>query len=400
MADIMNRPATPPPTRDYIDYQANPYPRRQRPLPPPPQTQRTQDTTEQFLPDIQQQQYANSTTSEARTSAPRNDSAMSFHWRPNPGQFRHPMRPPPTDNGSYDWSDLGHPDRDPYAVKLPLPTPFMDKEEDVEAYITRVAFYVKIHMARFRTHADQVYLFLQGCGGKESLLWAAQVMKEHLDEREREERYPEYTTMIQVVKLFRQRFGVLDKQRAAQVKFETLKQGTQPVRSYIAMFDRFAQDAGYNDAALVQAFRRGLDSALRKKIDDMAEPPRTIRGWKEIALDKDARHRAAQEEDRVWSHKPAPSPGTRTEGSAGNPTPTRVQATFTRLTDEEREALRRRGGCFYCRKDGHRFFECPERKGKGKEEETQVGVLAMLIGQLKAMGTEERAQALEALKDF
>lgn len=86
--------------------------------------------------------------------------------------------------------------------------------------------------------------------------------------------------------------------------------------------------------------------------------------------------------------------------TASNPTPTRIQATFTRLTDEEREALRRRGGCFYCRKDGHRFFECPERKDKGKEGETQVGVLAMLIGQLKAMGTEERAQALEALKDF
>ncbi|VDC05429.1 unnamed protein product [Peniophora sp. CBMAI 1063] len=278
----------------------------------------------------------------------------------------------------------------------------MDKEEDVEAYITRVSFFIQLHALRFRTNADQVYFFLQGCSGKESLLWAAQIMKAHLDERERWERFPEYATITQVVKLFRLCFSVLDKQRAAQAKFAALKQGLQPVRSYIAMFDRLEQDAGYNDAALVQAFRRGLDPVLRKKIDDMAEPPRTICGWKEVTLDKDARHRAAQEEDKVCTHKHAQSSGTRAEGPSSSQAPARVQAAFMRLTEEECADLCHRGGCFYCRKTGHRFFECPERpEGKGKEKEKeQVGVLAMLIAQLKDMGKEERAQVLEALKDF
>ncbi|VDC04148.1 unnamed protein product [Peniophora sp. CBMAI 1063] len=405
MANIMN------PSPGRIDYMQNAFPRH-RPLPrPPPNTQQQQSqpppdetSTEQPPPDTQQQQQQFDQSSFATASQEsRAASEMSFHWHTNSGQFRHPMGPPPTENGSYDWSNLGHPERNPFSVKLPLPPPFMDKEADVEAYITRVSFFIQLHMVRFRTNADQVYFFLQGCSGPESLLWAAQIMKAHLDERECWERFPEYATITQVVKLFRLRFGVLDKQRAAQAKFEALKQGSQPVRSYIAMFDRLEQDAGYNDAALVQAFRRGLDRVLRKKIDDMAEPPRTIRGWKEVTLDdKDAHHRAAQEEDKVWTHKPAQLSGTCAEGSSSSQAPARVQAAFTRLTKEERADLGRRGGCFYCRKTGHRFFECPERpEGKGKEKEKeQVGVFAMLIAQLKDMGKEERAQELEALKDF
>ena len=73
---------------------------------------------------------------------------MSFHWRTFPGQFRHPMAPLPADNGSYDWSDLGHPDRNPFSVKLPLPPPFMDKEADVEASVEGKFGYVPIQLGR------------------------------------------------------------------------------------------------------------------------------------------------------------------------------------------------------------------------------------------------------------
>ena len=37
-------------------------------------------------------------------------------------------------------------------------------------------------------------------------------------------------------------------------------------------------------------------------------------------------------------------------------------AKLTKLTDVEREKLRKRGGCFFCRKDGHMARECPEKK--------------------------------------
>ena len=34
---------------------------------------------------------------------------------------------------------------------------------------------------------------------------------------------------------------------------------------------------------------------------------------------------------------------------------------FRRLTNEERETLRKKGGCFYCRQPGHMASECPQR---------------------------------------
>ncbi|VDC03949.1 unnamed protein product [Peniophora sp. CBMAI 1063] len=274
---------------------------------------------------------------------------MSFYWCTNLGKFRHPMGPPPIGNGYYNRSDLRHPERNSCSIKLLLSPPFMDQEVDLEAYITCVSFFIQLHIVRFRTNADQVYFFLQGCSSPESLLWAVQIMKAHLNERERWECFPEYATITQVVKLFRLRFGVLDKQRAAQAKFEALN---------------------YNDAAFVQAFRRGLDPALHKKIADMAEPPHTIYGWKEVTLDKDAYHRATQEEDKVWTDKSAQSLGTRAEGPSSSQVPAHVQAAFTCLMEDKRADLHHCRVCFYYRKAGNRFFVCPELlEEKVKEKE-------------------------------
>jgi hypothetical protein len=38
------------------------------------------------------------------------------------------------------------------------------------------------------------------------------------------------------------------------------------------------------------------------------------------------------------------------------------RAKLEKLTEKERERLRKRGACFFCRKDGHMARECPEKK--------------------------------------
>jgi hypothetical protein len=40
---------------------------------------------------------------------------------------------------------------------------------------------------------------------------------------------------------------------------------------------------------------------------------------------------------------------------------------FTRLTDAEREALKARGACFRCRKQGHMSCQCPLKQGGNAE---------------------------------
>jgi hypothetical protein len=37
---------------------------------------------------------------------------------------------------------------------------------------------------------------------------------------------------------------------------------------------------------------------------------------------------------------------------------------YKKLSDHEKETLRKNGDCFYCRKHGHRAIDCPEKKDK------------------------------------
>jgi hypothetical protein len=56
--------------------------------------------------------------------------------------------------------------------------------------------------------------------------------------------------------------------------------------------------------------------------------------------------------------------------SSSGPTPMELgAAVFKKLTDSERQALRKSGACFYCRKQGHRALECPVKalRARGAE---------------------------------
>lgn len=225
-------------------------------------------------------------------------------------------------------------------------------------------------------------------------------MKAHLKEREDLVRYPDLANLRQVVARFRDRFGLLERKRRAQARFEVLRQGDQSTRSYVAAFERLEEDAEFGDEALIQAFRRGLDGGLRKKIDALANRPTTVAAWKAMALSKDASYRADQEEEKAWNNpfrkSSAPLPKTDATGSSQTNTPIRVQA--GQMTEEERMRHIRGGLCFRCHTHGHLSRDCPE-KGKGKEKAKDDGTSA-LIARLLAMGGDEKAKVMEALKDF
>lgn len=406
MADIMNpieqRPASPVSAFDEaygpdVNWSNNPYPAPEARAPPDSNTNLNPDTSQQQQQE-QQRSMASSRASE-RSVGSKNPFRQN-DWRYVPGDFYDHFQPLASDNGSYSWSQLDHPERQTSEVKLPLPAPFADTEDDANDYVARVSFYISIHPKKFRANAEQLYLFLQGCTGKEGRPWAAGIMRAYQKERQEMNRFPEHANLRQVVQLFRERFGILEKQRRAQAKIITIEQGTRPARNYVAAFEKLEEEAGFDDQALIQQFRRGLDAGLRKTIDNLENRPRTISAWKTIALNKDATYRADQEEESAWTvpRKSLAVPAkVNTAGSSQTTSPVRVQAS-SRLTDEERARLVASGGCFFCRELGHRVFECPKRNKEG--DRAQGGGVGALIAQLKAMGAEERALMTEALKDF
>ena len=65
---------------------------------------------------------------------------------------------------------------------------------------------------------------------------------------------------------------------------------------------------------------------------------------------------AGQTAAPATARTPTPAPG-----GAANPIKVEVARQYTRLTDAERESLRRQGGCFRCRQVGHMASQCPRR---------------------------------------
>ncbi|VDB94237.1 unnamed protein product [Peniophora sp. CBMAI 1063] len=169
---------------------------------------------------------------------------LPMEWCFPPGHFRGRYSTMPSEAGSYDWSDLDHLACQPSNPKLPLPTAFTDKEDNVEPYIDRTAYFIELHNNRFRENTDQVYLFLQGCTGTLGHPWAAGIMRLYLNKHHKDVVRPQVATLQQVIMRFRKRFGIIDKKRYAQAKFERLQQGSQSIRNDVAAFEQLELEVG------------------------------------------------------------------------------------------------------------------------------------------------------------
>ncbi|VDC02141.1 unnamed protein product [Peniophora sp. CBMAI 1063] len=167
----------------------------------------------------------------------------------------------------------------------------------------------------------------------------------------------------------------------------------------MATFERLELEVDYNDNVLKQTFRRGLDLALCKKIDNMPDRLQTIDEWKETALDKDEAMQAECEEEKAWLgssfHKLAAPQAPKKDVSSATPVQpiVWVQA-YTKLTEAEKDRLIASNGCFYCGQDGHMVENCPNRKKRSEKGDSE------LLARLLVLGAEEKAKLKESLKNF
>ena len=74
---------------------------------------------------------------------------------------------------------------------------------------------------------------------------------------------------------------------------DLLKQGTHTADEFITSFKELQGDTGFNDAALVEKFEKGLNSSLVDKIYGLSTMPTDLKGWMEWAskLDRQWRRR-------------------------------------------------------------------------------------------------------------
>ena len=185
------------------------------------------------------------------------------------------------------------------------------------------------------------------------------------------------------------RFSEYHGSQSASQALVTLKQEPGHVEDYINKFDRLVAKAGWNRDAhgTIKAFQEGLAIGLLQACCQKRPPPATLQQWYDTAGEEERYYEEQkftlqQAKGRRYGKDLARDARDATRRRQKAPKdidprpyhPMEVDAAKTqRLLLEERKKLIQAGKCFYCKKEGHLFRECPTRPkdAKGKKKETR-----------------------------
>ena len=127
---------------------------------------------------------------------------------------------------------------------------------------------------------------LGGVGNKEKISWVlsyvqggvAETWKDNvLDEIEKGT--SDVETMEELFKKMREEFGEFDKESRKADELRLLVQGPRTCDEYVQEFKRAAKGSGYEERALIDEFKRGLNGTIKRKLVEAESPPSTITEW-------------------------------------------------------------------------------------------------------------------------
>uniref|UniRef100_A0A0W0G4Q0 CCHC-type domain-containing protein n=1 Tax=Moniliophthora roreri TaxID=221103 RepID=A0A0W0G4Q0_MONRR len=178
---------------------------------------------------------------------------------------------------------------------------------------------------------------------------------------------------------FKTSFKPLDTALEAQLKLQDLKM-KERADKYTYQFTYLTKQTGYNNAAQIVAFKRGLPKSLVLKIMTWPEGVlTTIKDWMDVAILFDESYKQALEYGRTWDREN----GRKQQRNFRK----KENVVIKQILEIDWKEYMARGLCFRCRKGGHRIKDCldaPKKEEKKKEE-------------LKKLSKEERFAKIKAL---
>ena len=146
-----------------------------------------------------------------------------------------------------------------------------------------------------------------------------------------------------------------------------LEMGSSTCEEYSVLFKGYTLQSGYNEVALIEEYKWGLNKKLREKMYGLVPMPTDLGGWitQSNTLDKQYRigcaYTAAQTQPSSSRSKPAEKRWTPIPQSTPLPQSHRAPARDPNAMDVDRVHTT---GCYNCGKEGHCQAECPAERKK------------------------------------
>ncbi|THG93136.1 hypothetical protein EW145_g8457, partial [Phellinidium pouzarii] len=199
------------------------------------------------------------------------------------------------------------PARPARAPKVAVPNVYdgaMDKAED---FIREVQLYVNTHAAEFPSHEEVIYFTLSYMGGGTVQNWKNNVLEAcSVAAGQTPPTFP-YASWEAFKNEFQEQFGDPNPVATAIAKMEALQQGTDTCDEFTIKFQALAPRTHYNDAALIELYKKKLNRRLLEKLYSLPNMPDTLqrnqatgdKGWYQWAMQLDRQWREFGAQKRV-----------------------------------------------------------------------------------------------------
>jgi len=107
---------------------------------------------------------------------------------------------------------------------------------------------------------------------------SADVWKENILE-DLEARLLEYETVGEFLMDIKKEFEEGDEKSTKVAELKRLEQGEKTMKEFVQEFRRAARGSGYEEHPLIEEFKRGMNTAIRRKLMEVEQQPSFIEQW-------------------------------------------------------------------------------------------------------------------------
>ncbi|KAK3507044.1 hypothetical protein QTP70_001909, partial [Hemibagrus guttatus] len=231
------------------------------------------------------------------------------------------------------------------------PAPYSGSVEDCNGFLLQCSLVLEMQPHLYPTERSKVAFVITQLRGQ-ALLWAESLWSQDS---------PVTQSYAGFVEHFKKVFGKPSWESSVGEEFCKLRQGKLMVTEYAIQFRTLVAKSGWNEQALLAAYRQRLSPQVRLHLaahEDAIGLERLIQLSIRVATRMQSCVHRSQDQSRPYNRRDRPEPVSPPE-PAPEPAPEPMQRETTHLNPAERQRRLTQSLCLYCGDPGHALPVCP-----------------------------------------